>query len=96
VRIQPAKPFPAAPRLTLRLALRSLAVWCRRTDELVDGPNSPYITPAALDRWTVRDSAALQRRSARFAFQPRFMMPLYAPPLPRPAHHSRLPARRTG
>lgn len=29
-------------------------VWCRRTDELVDGPNSPYITPAALDRWKAR------------------------------------------
>uniref|UniRef100_M1C849 15-cis-phytoene synthase n=1 Tax=Solanum tuberosum TaxID=4113 RepID=M1C849_SOLTU len=29
-------------------------VWCRRTDELVDGPNASYITPAALDRWEDR------------------------------------------
>lgn len=30
------------------------AVWCRRTDELVDGPNASYITPKALDRWEKR------------------------------------------
>jgi len=30
------------------------AVWCRRTDELVDGPNASYITPTALDRWEKR------------------------------------------
>lgn len=30
------------------------AVWCRRTDELVDGPNAPHITPKALDRWEKR------------------------------------------
>lgn len=30
------------------------AVWCRRTDELVDGPNAPHITPKALDRWEQR------------------------------------------
>lgn len=29
-------------------------VWCRRTDELVDGPNASYITPTALDRWEKR------------------------------------------
>lgn len=29
-------------------------VWCRRTDELVDGPNAPRITPKALDRWEER------------------------------------------
>ncbi|KAM7277940.1 hypothetical protein ACFE04_005074 [Oxalis oulophora] len=29
-------------------------VWCRRTDELVDGPNASHITPAALDRWEDR------------------------------------------
>lgn len=29
-------------------------VWCRRTDELVDGPNAPHITPTALDRWEAR------------------------------------------
>lgn len=30
------------------------AVWCRRTDELVDGPNASRITPTALDRWEDR------------------------------------------
>ncbi|URE18747.1 phytoene synthase [Musa troglodytarum] len=29
-------------------------VWCRRTDELVDGPNASQITPTALDRWESR------------------------------------------
>jgi len=29
-------------------------VWCRRTDELVDGPNASHITPQALDRWERR------------------------------------------
>ena len=29
-------------------------VWCRRTDELVDGPNASHITPAALDRWEAK------------------------------------------
>ncbi|XP_019067520.1 phytoene synthase 2, chloroplastic isoform X2 [Solanum lycopersicum] len=29
-------------------------VWCRRTDELVDGPNASHITPQALDRWEAR------------------------------------------
>lgn len=29
----------------------AIYVWCRRTDELVDGPNSNRITPQALDRW---------------------------------------------
>ncbi|KAI7732745.1 hypothetical protein M8C21_027717 [Ambrosia artemisiifolia] len=29
-------------------------MWCRRTDELVDGPNASHITPKALDRWESR------------------------------------------
>lgn len=29
-------------------------MWCRRTDELVDGPNAIHITSAALDRWEER------------------------------------------
>jgi len=37
--------------LTISLCI---AVWCRRTDELVDGPNASHITPAALDRWEQR------------------------------------------
>lgn len=31
-----------------------LAVWCRRTDELVDGPNATYMSSAVLDRWKER------------------------------------------
>jgi hypothetical protein len=96
----PAALQRAAPqRLTRRLAALPYAVWCRRTDELVDGPNSPYITPAALDRWTVRGAAARPRRCARFAFQPReprrarrdSLAPPRASALRRPP-----PARRTG
>ncbi|KAM3271513.1 hypothetical protein ACQJBY_041982 [Aegilops geniculata] len=37
-----------------RKAVWAIYVWCRRTDELVDGPNSSYITPKALDRWEKR------------------------------------------
>jgi phytoene/squalene synthetase len=40
--------------LQLTFYLYFSAVWCRRTDELVDGPNSSYITPKALDRWEKR------------------------------------------
>ena len=36
------------------LAIWAIYVWCRRTDELVDGPNAPRMTPAALDRWEER------------------------------------------
>lgn len=39
-----------------------IAVWCRRTDELVDGPNSPHITPKALDRWEQRLSDVFEGR----------------------------------
>ena len=31
-----------------------LPVWCRRTDELVDGPNAGYMCSAVLDRWEER------------------------------------------
>ncbi|KAG5250635.1 hypothetical protein OIU76_006924 [Salix suchowensis] len=37
-----------------RRAVWAIYVWCRRTDELVDGPNAPHITPKALDRWEQR------------------------------------------
>nr|AIT98180.1 phytoene synthase [Medicago sativa] len=37
-----------------RKAIWAIYVWCRRTDELVDGPNASHITPAALDRWEQR------------------------------------------
>lgn len=30
------------------------AVWCRRTDELVDGPNATYMSSSVLDRWEER------------------------------------------
>ncbi|DBA96374.1 hypothetical protein WJX82_003734 [Trebouxia sp. C0006] len=35
-------------------AVWAVYVWCRRTDELVDGPNASRITPEALDRWEER------------------------------------------
>ncbi|KAL0915737.1 hypothetical protein M5K25_013191 [Dendrobium thyrsiflorum] len=37
-----------------RRAIWAIYVWCRRTDELVDGPNSGHTTPMALDRWEKR------------------------------------------
>ncbi|CAA0813408.1 Phytoene synthase- chloroplastic [Striga hermonthica] len=37
-----------------RKAIWAIYVWCRRTDELVDGPNASHITPTALDRWEDR------------------------------------------
>nr|QCI61140.1 Phytoene synthase [Crocus sativus] len=37
-----------------RKAIWAIYVWCRRTDELVDGPNASYITPSALDRWEAK------------------------------------------
>ncbi|KAL9225047.1 hypothetical protein vseg_001017 [Gypsophila vaccaria] len=37
-----------------RRAIWAIYVWCRRTDELVDGPNASYITATALDRWESR------------------------------------------
>nr|GMD00725.1 phytoene synthase 2, chloroplastic [Ipomoea batatas] len=37
-----------------RRAIWAIYVWCRRTDELVDGPNASHITPKALDRWEAR------------------------------------------
>ncbi|KAL5574317.1 hypothetical protein UlMin_023914 [Ulmus minor] len=37
-----------------RRAIWAIYVWCRRTDELVDGPNASHITPTALDRWETR------------------------------------------
>ncbi|CAL9041232.1 unnamed protein product [Musa banksii] len=37
-----------------RKAIWAIYVWCRRTDELVDGPNASHITPTALDRWSNR------------------------------------------
>nr|AAX19898.1 phytoene synthase [Salicornia europaea] len=39
---------------TRRKAIWAIYVWCRRTDELVDGPNASHITPTALDRWEAR------------------------------------------
>jgi hypothetical protein len=34
--------------------LYGCSVWCRRTDELADGPNASYITATSLDRWEKR------------------------------------------
>ncbi|XP_054807598.1 phytoene synthase 2, chloroplastic-like [Prosopis cineraria] len=35
-------------------AIWAIYVWCRRTDELVDGPNAIYMSSAVLDRWEER------------------------------------------
>lgn len=43
-------------------AVHAIYVWCRRTDELVDGPNASRITPAALDRWEERLEAVFEGR----------------------------------
>jgi len=43
-------------------AIWAIYVWCRRTDELVDGPNSSSITPQALDNWERRLEAAFNGR----------------------------------
>lgn len=40
----------------------AIYVWCRRTDELVDGPNANRITPQALDRWEERLEALFDGR----------------------------------
>ncbi len=34
-----------------RRAIWAIYVWCRRTDELVDGPQANLTTPETLDRW---------------------------------------------
>jgi phytoene synthase len=36
---------------TKRRAIWAIYVWCRRTDELVDGPQASQTTPATLDHW---------------------------------------------
>merc|ERR1712072_1014546 len=43
-------------------AIWPIYVWCRRTDELVDGPNASKITPRALDRWEERLEAIFEGR----------------------------------
>lgn len=43
-------------------AIWAVYVWCRRTDELVDGPNASRITPQALDRWEERLEAIFEGR----------------------------------
>ncbi|KAI3414729.1 uncharacterized protein J3R85_015901, partial [Psidium guajava] len=35
-------------------AIWAIYVWCRRTDELVDGPNATYMSSAVLDWWKER------------------------------------------
>ncbi|KAL5977204.1 hypothetical protein ACLOJK_021546 [Asimina triloba] len=43
-------------------AVWSIYVWCRRTDELVDGPNASHITPTALDQWEERLNGLFEGR----------------------------------
>ncbi|NP_001392242.1 phytoene synthase 3, chloroplastic [Zea mays] len=52
-----AKTFYLATQLMTperRMAIWAIYVWCRRTDELVDGPNASHISALALDRWESR------------------------------------------
>ncbi|MCO5549430.1 hypothetical protein L7F22_002901 [Adiantum nelumboides] len=44
-------------RNTSLISIAHATVWCRRTDELVDGPDAPHITPSVLDRWEQRVAA---------------------------------------
>ncbi|EXB87348.1 Phytoene synthase [Morus notabilis] len=37
-----------------RRAIWAIYVWCRRTDELVDGPNAVYMSSEVLERWEER------------------------------------------
>lgn len=46
-----------------RQAIWAIYVWCRRTDELVDGPQARLTTPETLDRWE-------QQLESVFAGQP--------------------------
>ena len=45
-------------------AIWAIYVWCRRTDELVDGPNASHITPEALNQWEARLEAVFDVRPA--------------------------------
>ncbi|KAM3259709.1 hypothetical protein ACQJBY_051156 [Aegilops geniculata] len=52
-----AKTFYLATQLMTperRKAIWAIYVWCRRTDELVDGPNAAHTSALALDRWESR------------------------------------------
>mmetsp|Transcript_19166 Transcript_19166/g.32987 ORF Transcript_19166/g.32987 Transcript_19166/m.32987 type:complete len:396 (+) Transcript_19166:185-1372(+) len=60
-----AKTFYLGTQLMSPLQAKSvwaIYVWCRRTDELVDGPHASKITPKALDRWEERLDAAFEGR----------------------------------
>ncbi|XVF69798.1 hypothetical protein PTKIN_Ptkin11bG0110300 [Pterospermum kingtungense] len=43
-------------------AIWAIYVWCRRTDELVDGPNADYMSCSVLDRWEERLEDIFQGR----------------------------------
>ncbi|XP_076894846.1 phytoene synthase 2, chloroplastic-like [Bidens hawaiensis] len=52
-----AKTFYLGTRLMTeerQKAIWAIYVWCRRTDELVDGPNAIHMSDAVLDRWEER------------------------------------------
>ncbi|KAJ8629347.1 hypothetical protein MRB53_022670 [Persea americana] len=46
-----------------RKAIWAIYVWCRRTDELVDGHNASHITSTALDKWESRLEDIFSNRS---------------------------------
>ncbi|KAJ0962892.1 hypothetical protein J5N97_028014 [Dioscorea zingiberensis] len=52
-----AKTFYLGTRLMTedrQRAIWAIYVWCRRTDELVDGPNASHMNKSVLDRWEER------------------------------------------
>ncbi|KAI3791292.1 hypothetical protein L2E82_05022 [Cichorium intybus] len=52
-----AKTFYLGTRLMTeerQKAIWAIYVWCRRTDELVDGPNATHMSTTVLDRWEER------------------------------------------
>lgn len=45
-----------------RRGIWAIYVWCRRTDELVDGPQAKFTTPATLDDWEAHLEAIFEGR----------------------------------
>src|ERR671932_719555 len=46
-----------------RRAIWAIYVWCRRTDELMDGPQSRLTTPETLDRWEQQLESVFARQT---------------------------------
>lgn len=62
-------------------AIWAIYVWCRRTDELVDGPNAARITPAAIGA-RLRERGGAGRERGRSAMMPTAMSSWRGPHAP--------------